>query len=297
MKIQVTMGICLRNCETDVKQIVGRINEQDFPHENMEVIFVEEGSEDDTLLEIFKHAPKMNPHYEIFHHKWKGLGFSRNVVLNNARGDYLVWVDDGTILPKDYLRRTVDFMEKHLNVGIVHGILANYYGSNRVAALENMVRMSNYNKDLGKYTLKLPATSASVYRVKAARQVGGFDERISGATEDMDIAYQMRSIGWVIFIIPVKYSTVYNEKMKQVWDKGFWYGYGSHFTLHKHKELGEILYKSTPLAGFLQGVLVSKFAYKLTHKKLAFLLPLFFFIKRIAFCLGFIKSHLDFYEY
>ena len=104
----------------------------------MEVIFVEEGSQDNTLSEISQYAPRMKIKYKLFHQNWKGLGFSRNVVLSNAQGDYVVWVDDGTIIPKDYVRKHVEFMENHANVGIARGFIGDYSGSNRVATLENM---------------------------------------------------------------------------------------------------------------------------------------------------------------
>jgi glycosyltransferase involved in cell wall biosynthesis len=294
MKIKVTVGVCARNCENGVKQIVNRISSQDFPHENMEVLFVDDGSQDNTLFEILKIAPRMNMNYKVYNHTWKGLGYSRNVVLTNAQGDYIVWVDDGTIISKDYVRKQVEFMEKHPNVGIVQGFIGVYSGSNRVATLENMSRLVFGHKYAGK-TTKLPGAGGSVYRVKAAKQVGGFNESIQGAGEDTGIAYRILSAGWQIHITQVEFFIEYNERLKKVWNKSFWYGYGAHFTLHKHKELREILYKSTPLAGFLEGVLTFSAAYRLTQKKIAFLLPIYYFSERIMWCIGFSKSHIDSY--
>jgi glycosyltransferase involved in cell wall biosynthesis len=292
--IKVTIGVCVRNCENEVREIIDRILNQDFPHEEMEVIFVDDGSQDNTLSTIQGHTPTLDMDYAIYHHEWKGLGYSRNVVLNNAKGDYIVWVDDGTMIPKDYVRRNVEFMENYPNAGIARGITGVYSGPSCVAALENMVALTFYNKNIGAVS-RLPGTGGAIYRTVAARNVNGFNENIRGATEDIEIAYRMVSAGWQIYMTPVKLFLEYNEDMKRVWNKSFWYGYGSHFSLHKHKGLSEILYKSTPLAGFLQGVIVYSFAYRETRKKIAFLLPLFFSIKRSAFCLGFAKGHFDSY--
>ena len=146
-------------------------------------------------------------------------------------------------------------------------------------------------KYAGKDTTKLIGTGGSVYRVKAANDAGGFDERIQGATEDNDIAYRILKLGWRLYIIKVGFLIKYNEKLKKVWRKNYWYGYGSHFTFHRHPELRKILHRSTPFAGFFEGILASSKAYELTGKKLAFLLPFFISIKRTAWCLGFIKSH------
>ena len=295
MTVQITIGICVRNCEKDVERIVKNVSGQDFLHKNIEVIFVDDGSEDNTVSLISQMLPSLDITSKLFHHKWKGLGYSRNVVLKNAKGDYIVWVDDGILLSKDYIQKNTRFLEKNSNVGIVKGIIDVYSGSNHIRTLENMASLVFFRKYAGKFTTKLPGIGGSIYRVKSARQVGGFDEQIRGANEDTDIAYRIKSAGWKIYISQTNFSLIHNEKLNKVWIKNYWYGYGAHFNLHKHRELRTILYKSTPLAGFLQGILIFNTAYKLTHKKIAFLLPFFITIRRIAFCLGFIKSHSDSY--
>jgi glycosyltransferase involved in cell wall biosynthesis len=295
MHPKVTIGVCARNCERDVKRIIARISSQDFPHADMEVIFVEEGSEDNTLSEIKKYAPRMNINYKLFHQKWVGLGFSRNLILKNADSDYIVWLDDGTIIPKYYVRGLSEFMETKPNIAIARGFIGLYSGTNSISILENMIQLIFSYKYAGKNITKLPATSGSIYRIKAAKQVGGFQEDIQGATEDIDIAYRMLSVGWKIHIVPVQFSIEYSKTFRKVWKKSFWYGYGVHFTLHKHKGLNDLLYKSNPLAGFFEGVLAFPIAYQQTRKKIAILLPSYYFLKRISWYLGIIQSHIDSY--
>jgi GT2 family glycosyltransferase len=244
---------------------------------------------------ILKLLPSIDIKSKLFQHKWRGLGYSRNVVLNNAAGDYIVWVDDGTIISKGYVKQNVQFLEKNPDVGVTKGLIGEYSGSNNISTMENMLSLVFYHKHLGRFTTKMPGIGGSIYRVKAARKVGGFDERIRGANEDTDIAYRMILDGWRTYITHSNFLLTYNKNFKEVWIKNLWYGYGAHFNLHKHRKLRMILYKSTPIAGLFEGLLISKTAYKLTYNKLAFLLPIFLSLKRAAFCLGFIKSHLDSY--
>lgn len=49
MKPKVTVGICVRNCENYIKDAINSILDQDFPHEFMELIFADDGSEDNTF--------------------------------------------------------------------------------------------------------------------------------------------------------------------------------------------------------------------------------------------------------
>ena len=261
----------------------------------MEVIFVEEDSKDNTLLSISKYAPEMKIKYKIFHLAHKGLGFSRNIVYENAQGSYIVWLDDGTMIPKDYVRKNVEIMENNPCIGIATGIISVYSGLHLTASLENMSGLVFSNENCGGFTKELPGTGGAIFRVNAIMRVGGFDGRITGATEDTDIAYRISTAGWKIFVTQIEYSRDYCNSLGKVWAKSLWYGYGLHFMLHKHRELRNWLCRSTPLAGFLQGILSFSKAYKLTHKKIAFLLPIFFLIQRTALCWGFIKAHINSY--
>jgi len=231
----------------------------------------------------------------VFHHSWKGLGYSRNVVIDNASGDYIVWVDDGTIIPKNYVRKHVEFLKRNPNVGIVRGYIGTYKGQNRISTLENMIHLAFSNKYAGTSTTKLPGASGSIYRIRAVQQVGGFQKDIRGAGEDTDVAYRILKAGWKIFITKTGFLIDYNTNFRQVWKKNFWYGYGAHFTIHKHNELRDMLYKSTPIAGFVEGLLVFSPAYKTTRKKIALFLPIFYFVKKVAWNIGFVNSHFDLY--
>jgi len=84
MKPKVTIGICVRNGAFTLREAIESVMIQDYPHELMEVIFVDDGSTDDTLSIINDYALKMDMKVKVFHHKWKGLGYSRNVIVNNA---------------------------------------------------------------------------------------------------------------------------------------------------------------------------------------------------------------------
>ena len=48
MTFQVTIGICVRNGENMLTNAVDSILQQDFPSEDLQVIFVDDGSQDRT---------------------------------------------------------------------------------------------------------------------------------------------------------------------------------------------------------------------------------------------------------
>jgi glycosyltransferase involved in cell wall biosynthesis len=271
---------------------------QDFSHENMEILFVDDGSQDNTLYMVNQIGQRVlvraNINFKVYHHTWKGLGYSRNSLLTNAHGDYIVWIDDGNIIPRDYVRKLVEYMENYPDVGVTKGVIGANSGLNNVATLESVRHVVFGNKYSGKIK-KFPGTGGAIFRIKAAKQVGGFNESIQGAFEDIDISFRMSLAGWQMHILQVKFFNKFTKTFKMAWKKNLWYGYGAHFAFHKHKELRTELYRSTPLAGFIEGLLTFSVAYRLTHKKVVFLLPAYYFLGRTMWFIGFSKSHFDSY--
>lgn len=294
MKPIVTVGVCVKNCEDTIKEVINTILDQDFPHEYIEVIFVDDGSEDKTLSVLKDAVSKMDMEVKIFHNEWKGLGMARNVVVYNANGDYIVWVDGDMTLPTDHIRKQVEFMEKNPKAGIAKGKYGLLERTKIVAALENIAYVVADSKYDNNVSSKLPGTGGSIYRVKAIKQVGGFNGQITGAGEDLDAAYRIAAAGWQLHLTPTLFHEKRRETLKALWKEYFWHGYGMHYITHNFPDVISLV-KMTPFAGLLTGVLYSHVAYKITHRKIVFLLPLHFVFKMTAWLLGFTKSHLNSY--
>lgn len=290
---KLTLGICVRNSGATLKETVDSIINQDFPHELMEVIFVDDGSEDETSTVIQESVLRMDINTKVFHNKWMGLGAARNVVVDNAKGDYIVWIDGDMVIPRDHVRKQVEFMEKNPKVGIAkakHGLSLQ---ENLVAILENIpfVVDDAYAGDEWKTASKLPGTGGSMYRVEAIRQVGGFDNDLKGSGEDQEAAYRVKVAGWSIWRTNAVFYERRPKTWKAIWDKHVWYGYGDYGLYLKNRSIFS-LHKMVPLAGFLAGLLYAIAAYRLTRRKVVFLLPIHFTFKMTAWCLGFLKGHL-----
>jgi len=293
MRPTVTIGICVRNCEASLTEAVDSILDQDFPHERMEVIFVDDGSEDATYSIILESIARMDIEARVYHNNWMGLGVARNVVVDNAKGDYIVWVDGDMILPKDHVRKQVEFMKRNPTGGIAKAkCMHAFVEENLVAALENIPFVVD-DVSAGnewKTALKLPGTGGSIYRVKAIRQVGGFDDHLKGTGEDQDAAYRVKESGWSIYRTNAVFYEKRSKTWKAIWHRYVWYGYGDYDLFLKNRRIFS-LQKMTPIAGLIAGVLYSIAAYRLTHQKVVFLLPFHFAFKMTAWCFGFFKGY------
>jgi glycosyltransferase involved in cell wall biosynthesis len=289
----VTIGVCVKNAERAIDKTISSVLNQNYPPDHMEIVFVDDGSEDKTLQRINLRTAESQIDTNVMHTEWKGLGAARQTVVDNARGKYIVWVDAGLTLSRSYVRKQVEFMDENPKAGIAKGIYGVSYEQNFVATLEDIGDYVHFWCDVGdidssgKETIRLPGTGGSIYRVTAVKEVGGFDKGFRGAGEDTDIACRIKAAGWSIFVTDAIFYKERKETWPGLWRHYFWYGRGLYYVFSKHGHAGIFSpHKMVPLAGFVEGLLYSRVAYKLTYRKIVFLLPLQFAFKRAATCLG-----------
>jgi glycosyltransferase involved in cell wall biosynthesis len=290
--IILTVGLCVRNAEITISEAVNSILNQDFPHELMEIIIVDGSSKDKTLQIIENILKKSDIQKRIFTENI-GLGMARQIVVEKAIGKYILWVDGDIVLPKDYARKQVEFMEKNPNVGIAEGKFGLYNKEVIVSFLENIVAIlhSENEKKVPKHHA---STEAAIWRTEAIREAGGFDISIKGAAEDIEAAFRVRLIGWSLTTTEEVFQEICRLTWKSFWDQYFWYGYGAHYISHKDSAIIKP-YELLPPAGFIIGIFYSFIAYKYFHRKIVFLLPFHYFFKRVATSAGFFSAHIHGY--
>jgi glycosyltransferase involved in cell wall biosynthesis len=298
MKPKVTIGVCVRNCEGYIEEAIDSILNQDFPHELMEIIFIDDDSEDNTLSIIREYTSQIDIPAKVFHTPWKGLGHARNMVIANAQCGFILWVDGDMVLSRDFVRKLVEFMDQHSDVGIAKGRQALKPGKNLLATLEAFSRaagrMVNYQSEKGR--LKSLGTGGSIYRIEVIKQIGGFDENLRGYCEDWDIEIRARTAGWSLCAIDANFLDYERHGLtwKNLWRRYWVRGYYTHYFLHKKRGMLKH-YRMLPSAAFISGILHAFTLFKLTRRKAVFLLPFQSLFKMTAWYIGFIRSHLDSY--
>ena len=289
----VTIGVCVRNAAFTIREAVESIIAQDYPHELIEVLVIDGCSSDKTVQIVKNVLSNSDIKSQIFFES-KGLGFARQMVVDNAKGKYVVWVDCDMILPKDFVRKQVEFMEKNPGVAIGRAMYGIWSELGPVAYLENIPFVVESFRSKEVVPLGICGTEGAIYRLDAIRQVGGFDINIKGAGEDIELAQRILANGWIAKVTPTFFCELCKESWKGLWNQYVWWGRGGHYLFHKKRDKTMLL-KMSPLGGFIAGILRFPFAYKLTRRKLLFLLPFHYAFKRLAFCYGFTKAHLEGY--
>jgi glycosyltransferase involved in cell wall biosynthesis len=297
MKPLITLGVCVRNGGNILRYAIESIINQDFPHNFMEIIFVNDGSKDNTLTIITNYALKTDIKSKVFSTDGRGTGPARNLAVREAEGEYLVWVDYDMVLTKSYISKLVKFMEENKDVGVATGILGIHQKANLILTLElapSVIYYLNHKCWTTEKTAKLPGTAGSIYRLDSLRNVGGFDETIKGSGEDQDAVRRVRDAGWLICRADAVFYETHGHMStwKDLWRRYFWHGYTSYDLYSKNKHPFS-LYRMTPIAGFIFSILNLPAVYRLVKSKIALLLPIHFTFKTFAWCLGFLTRQLN----
>jgi glycosyltransferase involved in cell wall biosynthesis len=296
MNSVVTVGLVVKNCEKYIKDAVTCILEQDFPHDLMELIVVDGYSQDNTI-HIIKDGLSKTDLKCSFYFENKGLGEARQIVVDKATTEYILWLDGDMTISKDFIRKQVEFMDKNPKAGIAKGRHSLKEGANLLATLEIYARAASKMVDFNAEKtsrFKSLGTSGCIYRVKAIRQAGGFDDTIKGYGEDLDAEIRVKDAGWQLFMTAVTYQDYERKgiKLNELWRKYIRRGYDMHLFSQKHVGLVK-LSKMSPPAAFVGGLFQSFTIYRLTNKKSVFLLPVQCALKNTAWCIGFATARLE----
>ena len=292
MKTKVTIGLCVKNAAKVVKTAFDSISIQDYPHEFMKLVIVDDGSSDNTLSLGMEFAKETDIPTFVTSSKGKGLGATRQIAVENAEGDYIIWVDDDTMVTKDFIKMHIEFMEKNPNIGAACGKEIPPPCAETVADLLDSISWLLPHRNL-----KYIGTGGSIFRLEAIVGVGGFDTEIKGAGEDWDISHRIYRSGWLLSInnsAEIRTKGHSSENLRALWKRGSWYGRGNHLLYHKFKDQS-LLLGHFPLIDLWGGLKDSCQSYRIIHNKKLFLVPLYSFFISFALNFGFIRAHIDGY--
>ena len=292
VNVAVTIGICVKNCEKTIGETLDSILTQDYPHSLIEIIIVDDGCNDNTISIIMDKLSRSDLKFKILQTNGSGLGLARQKVVDHAEGKYVIWIDGDMVIPPDYIRKQVEFMELHPQVGRARAKWGWDKARNMLANLQFLAYIEEVR---GKTQSKISGTGGSIFRISAIKDAGGFDTRIRGAGEDVDLAIRMLARGWDFAVSKTVFYHKPKTSWRDLWIQYLWYGYGGHYLSHKYRKRKMALVRPLPVA-IAVSIRKAITAFKFTHKKSAFLLPIFFLISSLAWWMGFIKAHFEKYE-
>lgn len=106
--VQLSVILPVYNCEKYIKNCLNSILEQKI--ETMEIIIINDGSNDNTLKECQKFAIK-DPRIKIISTVNNGVSSARNLGIENSCGKYIVFIDADDYIENDMLIKMLNTIE------------------------------------------------------------------------------------------------------------------------------------------------------------------------------------------
>lgn len=118
--VKVSIIIPVYNVESYLDECVKSVLKQTF--EDFEIILVNDGSTDFSG-EMCKTYQEIDKRIRVLHKENGGLSSARNVGIDNAKGEYLVFIDSDDAVHPDYLNTLISLAEKYSADLVVCGFI------------------------------------------------------------------------------------------------------------------------------------------------------------------------------
>ena len=210
------------------KQQGNKVTKQQSSNITMEIIIVDNGSEEKIKNQISKLKIKyQNSKIKLIENK-ENLGFSKanNQAIQQAQGEYILLLNPDTIVPRDTLPLMIKFMEKNKDIGIATCRVELPSGElddachrglptpwNAFCYFSGLAKIFPKSKFFNGYHLgyqemdKIHEIDACVgafmlIRRQAGEEVGWFDEDYFWYGEDLDFCFRIKKVSWKVMFIP-----------------------------------------------------------------------------------------------
>ena len=222
-KIELSIVILNYNTRDFLKQCLESTGKRQKGGYEIETIVVDNASNDDSSQMVEREFPDV----KLIVNK-RNLGFSagNNKGVAQTRGEYLLFLNPDTIVPKETLKRMVDFMKTNPGMGAAtcrvdlangqldeachRGFPTPWRAFCHFSGLEKLFSNSRF---FAGYTLGfLPLDKVHeidsgtgaflLVRRKAGEAVNWWDEDYFWYGEDLDFCYKLKERGWKIFYNP-----------------------------------------------------------------------------------------------
>lgn len=192
----------------DEEKVVGRLLESlsklDYPEDKKEVIFVEDGSTDETLHICLEEAEKLGVDTKVFHRDCDGKPSALNYGISRAKGDIVGVFDADSVLASDVLLNVCKYFEdpkvaavqgRNLSINSEENMLTKFISYEETVWFEAYLR----GKDALGLFVNLKGNCQFIRR-DVLEKVEGFDE--SFLAEDMELSAKLTEKGYHIRYAP-----------------------------------------------------------------------------------------------
>jgi mycofactocin system glycosyltransferase len=241
----ITVIIPVKDRAAELAECLESIFSQDYPADSIDVIVVDDASQDETAAVAGDFSCRL-----ISLSENRGQSHCRNLGAREAGGEIVAFIDSDCVAGKGWLRETAPYFRWD-KVGAVGGRVDGYFETSRLDRYEKAFS----SLSMGSHILHGGPDDSLVYapmcnllvRRSAFLETGGIRGEMR-VGEDVDFCWRMRTKGHVLLYVPFgavlhKHRSRLAPMLKRRWEYGT--SEASLYRLHPHKRK---LFPSSPVS-------------------------------------------------
>ncbi len=178
-------------------------------YDNFEIILVDNNSTDGTVEFITKNYPSL---IIIKLDSNKGFAEPNNIAAKIAKGEYLLFLNNDTVVTHNFISEMVKVMETDKKIAVCQSLLLKPDGSVDSSGdfIDHLGVVYNSKTKIDEIREVSSARGASMLvRSDIFEKLDGFDQKFFITFEDVDLCWRSWILGYRVLIIPT--SIVYHE--------------------------------------------------------------------------------------
>jgi GT2 family glycosyltransferase len=208
---KIAIAIITYNSAAKLPDLLTSLKSQDYPVELLDFIFVDNKSDDNGVALIKEYFPTAR---FILNQENLGFAAANNQAYELAKDlndDYLVLLNDDTIVAADWLTRLITTAESEANIAAVQSKLLLWPEKNLINSYGNAVTFLGFaycndyrqpDKTGEPFEVPYPSGGATAIKISALDKIGLFDEKLFMYHEDVDLGWRLRLLGYKVILEP-----------------------------------------------------------------------------------------------
>ena len=198
----VSIIMPLYNEEKYIDNCIESLLLQDYPIEKMEWIFVDGGSDDNTVSMLKKYREKYPDLIKIFDNPHKTVPYAMNIGIEASKGKYIIRLDAHADYTNNYISKCVHYLDitDADNVGGVAETKSRGFTGEAIAMmLSSKFGVGNSQFRTNGKSGYVDTVPFGAFRREVFEKWGGYDERLT-RNQDNEMNFRIRVNGGKIFL-------------------------------------------------------------------------------------------------